>query len=141
MFKLTLALLSVGAIATRTSVHDDDCYGPWNWEECSLSYKQEDFCRDECGWWYSPENDDDWDDDYWVTCEMHLTWMECGPPSVKEGEDSCYGPLNWEECSGAYWQSDHCLDDCGWWYSPEADDDWGDDWWVSCDEFSSWEYC
>ena len=37
--------------------------------------------------------------------------------------------------------TDYCAAECGWWYSPEDDDGWCDDWWVSCDEFASWEEC
>ena len=78
MFKLTLAFLSVGAIATRTSVAvNEECYGPWNWEECSGMYWQSDYCEDDCGWWYSPEEDDNWDDDYWVSCDEFDSWDYC----------------------------------------------------------------
>ena len=74
--KLGLALLAIGAAATRTSV-GDDCYGDWIWEECSWSYYQNDWCTDDCGWWYSPEADDDWSDDWWVSCDEFAGWDEC----------------------------------------------------------------
>ena len=54
----------------------------------------------------------------------------------------CYGDWIWEDCSGYYYQSDYCTDDCGWWYSAGFDDDWSDDFWVSCDEFyNEWSWC
>ena len=53
----------------------------------------------------------------------------------------CYGDWIYEECSDLYYQSDYCSDDCGWWYSSGFDADWSDDYWVTCDEFASWEFC
>merc|ERR1711934_116910 len=142
--KFGFALLAAGAAALRTETEanqDWSCYGPWYWEECSGYYWQSDYCMDDCGWWYSPGEDDWWGDDFWVSCDEFASWEECNG-GVSDGIDwSCYGPWIWEECSGYYWQSDYCMDDCGWWYSPEEDDWWGDDWWVSCDEFASWDFC
>ena len=63
MMKLTLALLAVGATASLVAQDDMSCYGDWSWDECAEAYWQEDHCTAECGWWYSPENDDDWWDD------------------------------------------------------------------------------
>ena len=142
MMKLSLAILAVGAAATQTRSSDWDCYGEWYWEDCSGLYWQSDYCTDDCGWWYSPGLDDDWSDDWWVTCDEFDSWAECNGDSwTDDWGDDCYGEWNWEECSGLYWQSDWCTDDCGWWYSPGLDDDWSDDWWVTCDDFWSWESC
>ena len=30
------------------------CYGDWIWEECSQKYWQNDYCREDNGWWYTP---------------------------------------------------------------------------------------
>merc|ERR1719486_1380154 len=80
-------------------------------------------------------------DDFWVSCDEFASWDYC-QVGYDDGIDwSCYGPWIWEDCSGYYWQSDYCTDVCGWWYSPDEDDDWSDDWWVSCDEFASWDAC
>ena len=54
--------------------------------------------------------------------------------------DSCYGEWIWEDCSELYYRHDLCSDDCGWEYKAEGDDD-EDSWWVTCDDFWSWEYC
>ena len=80
--KLALSLLAVGAAATRTQQDeytDWSCYGPWNYEECSMSWWQEDYCQgeDSCGWWYSVEEDDDWSDDWWVSCDEWESWEWC----------------------------------------------------------------
>ena len=71
MMKLGLALLAIGAAATRISDGVDwfCSYDDWSWEECSGLYWQHD-CEEhtyECGWWYSNAADDDWSDDWWVT--------------------------------------------------------------------------
>ena len=139
MMKLTLSLLAAGATAYQMRA---DCYGMWVWEQCSQSYYQNDFCNDDCGWWYSPEADDDWSDDYFVTCDDFDQWEECnGGGEFIEPDEDCYSPWYWEECSQAYWREDYCSSECGWRYSPEADDIWTDDWYVTCDEFFSWDYC
>ena len=54
---------------------------------------------------------------------------------------SCYGEWIWEECSGLYYQEDFCSEDLGWWYAEAADEDWSDDWWVSAEEFITWDWC
>ena len=54
---------------------------------------------------------------------------------------SCYGEWIWEECSGLYYQEDYCSEDLGWWYAEAADEDWSDDWWVSAEEFITWDWC
>ena len=140
--KLSLSLLAAGAAASRVS-QDDSCYSEWIWEECSWSYYQVDYCSDDCGWWYTDaESIDDWGNDWWITCDEFAEWWWCQEDGTDgTDEDECYGEWYWEDCSGLYWQSDYCTDDCGWWYSPDLDDDWSDDWWVSCDEFDSWEEC
>ena len=137
------ALIAATATATRSSDQFGwDCYGDWIWEDCSGLYYQSDYCTDDCGWWYSPGFDDDWSDDWWVTCDEFATWEECQWDwGYDDSWDDCYGDWIWEDCSQLYYQSDYCTDDCGWWYSPGLDDDWSDDWWVTCDEFWSWEEC
>ena len=54
-------------------VLNDDCYGPWFWEECSGYYWQWDSCRtDACGWWYHGGyvlDESDKTEDYWVSCD------------------------------------------------------------------------
>ena len=60
--KLTLALLAVGATATRITQEDDYCLSGWYWEVCSASYYQANYCNmDECGWMYAHEADPDSD--------------------------------------------------------------------------------
>ena len=138
------ALLAATTIATRTADQfGNDCWGDWIWEDCSGMYYQSDYCSDDCGWWYAPEMDDDWSDDFWVTCDEFASWEECQWDWGYDDSDwGCYGDWIWEDCSALYYQSDYCTDDCGWWYSPGLDDDWSDDWWVSCDEFyNEWWWC
>ena len=139
--KLSLSLLAAGAAASRVAQDNwDSCYSDWIWEECSWSYYQEDYCTDECGWWYSDaESLAYWENDLWISCEEFDTWWWCGGGEFYNYE--CYSDWYWEECSGFYYQEDYCNDDCGWWYSPAADLDWDDDWWVTCDEFAEWEEC
>ena len=77
--KLGLSLLAIGATATHISA-GDDCLSDWIWEDCSQLYYQWDWCKwseGEYGWWYSPELDDDWGDDWWVPEDEWLTWEEC----------------------------------------------------------------
>ena len=45
----------------------------------------------------------------------------------------------WEDCSSLYYRADYCELDCGWWYNEIEDDE--NAWWVTCDEFYSWEAC
>ena len=131
MMKLTLALLAVGATATRTT-QDESCYGEWIWEECSWSYYQVDYCSDDCGWWYADEADDDWSDDYWVSCDEFDTWDWCNDDA------DCLGEWVWEDCSWSYYAEDNCSDDCGWWY---WDDLAQEEYWVTCDDFAEWDWC
>ena len=139
MMKLGLALLAVGAAATRTQSADqfgNDCWGDYIWEECSWSYYQVDYCTDDCGWWYSPELDDDWSDDYWVTCDEFAEWWWC-----QDYEEPCDNEWIWEDCSWM-WYRNACEGegdtDCGWIY---WDDWWQEEFWVDCDEFYSWSWC
>ena len=136
MMKLGLALLAIGASATRTSA-GDDCYGDWIWEECSWSYYQNDWCTDDCGWWYSPGADDDWSDDFWVSCDEFAEWTWC---QVDEFT-GCDNEWIWEDCSWMYYR-DPCEGEgdteCGWVY---WDDWWQEEFWVDCDEFWSWSWC
>ena len=64
MNKISLALLVVGTTATRIA-QEDDCWGKWIWEDCSSLWYHSDWCKDDCGWWYSPDKVDAW----WVTCD------------------------------------------------------------------------
>ena len=137
------ALIASSAVAINPNPDDDYfnfCAGDWIWEDCSQLYYQSDYCTTDCGWWYSPGLDYDYSDDWWVTCDEFTTWEECDG-QYTEIDWSCYSDWVWEECSGLYFQVDYCREDCGWWYSPGLDDDWSDDWWVTCDEFASWEEC
>ena len=65
--KLGFALLAAGAVALN--VMEDAEYGEWGWDDCLEGWMQVDWTTDDCGWWWSPELDDDWEDDEWVTCE------------------------------------------------------------------------
>ena len=79
--KFTLAILAATASAVAVESNDQfgwDCYGDWIWEECSGYYYQSDYCTDDCGWWYSWGFDDDWSDDFWVSCdEFYNEWWWC----------------------------------------------------------------
>ena len=123
---------------------DDECYGEWTWEECSQLYYQEDFCKEELGWWYSHEDTvGDWDDDWWVTAEEFADWEYCQVDDDIDWDDYCYSDWIWEECSQLYYLIDFCTEEYGWWYS-ETDtlDIWDDDvWWVTEADFDEWEYC
>ena len=137
--KLGLSLLAVGAAATRTQSADqfgNDCWGDYIWEECSWSYYQVDYCTDDCGWWYSPYLDDDWSDDYWVTCDEFADWWWC-----HDTVEYCDNEWVWEDCSWMWYRSacDGEGDtDCGWVYW----DDWNqEEFWVTCDEFAEWWWC
>ena len=80
MMKLGLALLAIGAAATRISAgyDDDECYSDWIWEDCSGLYYQVPYCADEyCGWFYSPTGIDALYDYYWVSCAKFDTWEYC----------------------------------------------------------------
>ena len=51
---------------------------------------------------------------------------------------ACDDSWVWEECSNMYWRNDCESNDCGWVYW----DDWTwTEFWVTCDEFYSWESC
>ena len=60
---------------------------------------------------------------------------------ARQDYDNCLTEWEWDDCIGGWWQYDDCngLSDCGWWVSPEIDDEWGDDWWMTCDDWSTWE--
>ena len=56
----------------------------------------------------------------------------------------CYGDWIWEECSGLYWQETLCDvegENDGWWYSPTADEDGWDDFFVTEAEYDEWDWC
>ena len=67
--------------------------------------------------------------------------------AATETSASCKDEWKWENCSELYYRyecsdgSDDHLEgytDCGWVY---YDEDLYEEWWVTCDEFKSWEYC
>ena len=63
---------------------------------------------------------------------------------IREDYWDCYGDWIWEECSGFYYQETLCDvegENDGWWYSPDADEDGVDDFFVTADEFATWEEC
>ena len=136
MIKLTLALLAVGATASRLAVDVEyGCYDDWYWEECAQGYFQVDFCRDGCGWWVSPGYDNDWSDDYWVSCDEYQSWPECYNPA-------CFGEWIWEPCSGYYKQTDACREEAGWWYAKDNDEAYLlDDFWVPEETWKTWKDC
>ena len=68
MMKLGLALLAIGAAATRISA-GDACFGSWWYDATCDAYYQEDLCTDACIWWGSNDTDFDFDDDWWLTCD------------------------------------------------------------------------
>ena len=52
MMKLGLALLAIGAAATRISAGVEyGCYEIYYDDWCELSYEV-DYCSDECGYWF-----------------------------------------------------------------------------------------
>ena len=135
MMKLSLAILAVGAAATQTRSSDWDCYGEWYWEDCSGLYWQSDYCTDDCGWWYSPGLDDDWSDDWWVSCDEFAGWAECNGDGWVE--ETCDNEWYWDECWAA-WYRYACdfegFEGDGWmyWHEDEVDayEYWVDyDWW------------
>ena len=74
--KVSLALLAVGAAATRISssfggsVGCND--GPWIWEDCTGEYYKE-LCGDECGWQYHTDPFHEgiaYPATYWLGCEQ-----------------------------------------------------------------------
>ena len=70
---------------------------------------------------------------------------------MTQPDEHCLGDWVWEDCSSLYYADDLCVDwnanqdqfspYCGWWYINDANDDIEDAWWVTCDEFSTWEEC
>ena len=63
---------------------------------------------------------------------------------IREDYWDCYGEWIWEECSGFYYQDTLCDvedENDGWWYSPDADEDGTDDFFVTADEWDTWEEC
>ena len=65
--KLGLALLAIGAAATRISAGVDGCYEIYYDDWCELSYEV-DYCSDECGYWFYAESWSGWE---WVTCDEY----------------------------------------------------------------------
>ena len=82
--KLGLALLAIGATATRISDWDDldDCYGPWFYDDFCNAYYQEDYCTnndddEDCIYWGSRYDDDDSSDDWWISCHDFYFKISC----------------------------------------------------------------
>ena len=136
------------------AAYDDDwsvdCLGDWEWEECSGLYRQSDDCFDDLGWWYTEkENEEelsyDWSGDYWVSAADWIDWEECyheAEAYLKDEDMSayelqCYSEREYEECSGLWFYSDYCRDECGEMYEDDEDGDY----WVSCDEYDTWVEC
>ena len=107
---------------------------------------------DTCGWVYW----DDWNlEEFFVTCDEwndEWTWCSEGTDDWTEDdwdwdvEEWCDNEWHWEECSWMSWRnacdwegwSDENGDTCGYVYW----DDWSySEYWVSCDDWSSWETC
>ena len=130
--KFGFAMLAAGAAALKIR-QDEDCYGEWIWEECSWSYYQSDYCSDDCGWWYSPEADDDWSDDYWVSCDEFATWEMCQIDLGDWEWDDSWD--TWED-DWETWEDDWELDDWDW---DTWEDDWEDDWGTWEDDWGTWE--
>ena len=129
MMKLSLALLAVGAMAAR--IEPESCYGEWIYQVCSDSYRQEDYCRGDCGWWYTITPDDaSWDDDYWVSCDEYDQWTSCNPVV------DC-NAWHWDDCVGEWWReicADDSYNDYGWIY---VNNTTGETYFVTYDEWLS----
>ena len=77
-FALAILASSAASIAVESNAQIGiDCSGEWMYEACSDMYYQVDYCTYECGWWYAPEMDDDYSDDFWVTCDEWYSWEQC----------------------------------------------------------------
>ena len=123
---------------------DEYCDNYWNWEDCSYMWWR-DACEWEaegdCGWIY----EDYWTwETFWVSCDEFNSWDSCNGGDYWEDE-YCDNWWNWEDCSQMYWR-DACEwemeGDCGWIYEYYNYDTWSyDTYWVSCDEFWSWDSC
>lgn len=125
--KFALAILATTAFAVRTQAQDD-CVSEWEWDDCYQAWWQADWCAGatDCGWWYSAGLDDDWSDDWWVTCD-EWEGAEC--------ELACDEPWEWDDWWQAWWREGCSWEgdsDCGWVYW----DDWlGEEYWVDCLEW------
>ena len=140
--KFGFAMLAAGAAALKIR-QDEDCYGEWIWEECSWSYYQSDYCSDDCGWWYSPEADDDWSDDYWVSCDEFATWEMCqidwGNWEWEDDWDTWEDDWDTWEDDWDTWEDDWELDDWDWDTWEDDWDTWEDDWELDDWDWDSWE--
>ena len=120
------------------------CDNEWIWEDCSqMEYRNtcdfEDWGSD-CGWVY-------WDDwswtEFFVTCDDFSTWESCnGGWTEPETAQWCDNEWIWEDCSQMEYRNTCDFEDwgsdCGWVYW----DDWNwMEFFVTCDEFSTWESC
>ena len=140
MIKITLALLAVGATATHVSQSSQDedwCYGEWFYHDCDGLWYKHNYCSPVCGSYYAETNDAPMNDEHWVSCD-DLDWGWCWFEDWTI--DGCLSDWIWEDCSSLYYRWDDCSDDCGWEYKAEGDED-EDAYWVTCDEFDSWEEC
>ena len=123
---------------------DEYCWNEWNWEDCSQMWWRYgcdwELEGDGWGWIYEAWNDDSWTwDTFWVSGDEFSTWDSCnGDYWVDE---YCYNEWNWEDCSQMWWRNAcewEAEGDCGWIYEDYYT--W-ETFWVSCDEFNSWDSC
>ena len=127
---------------------DEYCYNEWNWEDCSQMWWRYgcdwELEGDGWGWIYY----DDWTyEEYWVSGDDYSTWDSCNGDDYYTWEDEyCDNYWTWEDCS-QMWYRDPCEweiegDGYGWIYEVYNYDTWTyDTFWVSGEEFESWEYC
>ena len=131
--KFALAILASTVYAVKTRQDDDTdwgCYGEWEWEDCSGLWWQSDWCTNDCGWWYSPDLDDDWSDDWWVSCDEWDTWEECSA--------SCDNEWEWDEYFYEWWRFP-----CDWEYESDCgyivwDEWWEEEYYVDCSWYEEW---
>ena len=102
-----------------------------SWYECNEGLYQDDYYYDD--YYYDDYYYDDYYyDDYYYDDYYYDDYYY----------DDYYCEWIWEDCSGMYYRNE-CYEgegdtDCGWMYW----DDWNwTEFWVTCDEFNSWEYC
>jgi hypothetical protein len=114
-----LATLATTAFALKAKQDYENCLSEWQWDFCLGMWWQNDDCEDDCGWWVSPDLDDDWNDDWWMSC-----WddYECVCDETE---------WMWDDEWEAWWRTaceENQLSDCGWIYW----DDWEGEIWVDC---------
>ena len=117
-----LATLATTAFALKAKQDYENCLHEWQWDFCLGMWWQSDDCEDDCGWWVSPDLDDDWADDWWMSC-----WddYECVCDDTE---------WMWDDWWEAWWR-DACAEngqsDCGWIFW----DDWEGEIWVDCADY------